>query len=663
MIGAILALGAAILLTSPTMAAEEFAVVQGDQFTYKGQVIRVKGTNYYPRDHHWATMWDSWDWTEICIEIDMMHSIGINCARILVPYAAGGWNAPNVPSDRVTKLTNLVNQLGTRGIRSCITLFDWETSFPTAGSGTETQHKTYIDKIVGPLKDNKYVLMWDVKNEPDHPSNINGYDDWDDSPTDRTRILSWLDRMVAKVRSVDVNHPVSAGIRWWTNTKDFVDNPQVGVCMFHSYWPNIAQEISDVKVYMGSNQRPINLEEFGWPTNPCPANYGNGDIYDYTEQRQLALYTSHLTALESANASGCIQWMTFDAKDYTSDKSNTFEDFFGIWKYNYTLKPAGIYYRDHFLTVPFGYDVPPQAVTGLTSFGSDRSVHIAWTNPWYSTRQATMVRYKTSGYPTSPTDGFLVCDKASALGKPDAFDHNNLVNGVTYYYSVYTHTSAPSYSPVSYTASTPAWSNCLSVKNMTGSIGLGSKVITAIFPNDSSIFISELNRTSGIRVVCSVTGYAVGDVISLTGSIGNRTYAGIVAERQVVSPTITKLYSGATVSPVAMSCWAVGGRAVPPRITGVTGGIGVNNMGLLVKIAGRVTYLGGTSFYVDDGSNVADGTGHIGVQVKYPPSPPTLNVGDVVSVVGIVEGYVQYGWTANGRYIEPRSASDVVKRN
>jgi len=37
---------------------------------------------------------------------------------------------------------------------------------------------------------------------------------------------------------------------------------------------------------------------------------------------------------------------------------------------------------------------------------------------------------------------------------------------------------------------------------------------------------------------------------------------------------------------------------------GVRDGVGLNNMGLLVRIAGRVTYVAGSYIYLDDGSNV-----------------------------------------------------------
>jgi len=45
---------------------------------------------------------------------------------------------------------------------------------------------------------------------------------------------------------------------------------------------------------------------------------------------------------------------------------------------------------------------------------------------------------------------------------------------------------------------------------------------------------------------------------------------------------------------------------------------GANNVGLLVRASGRVTWSGTDTFYVDDGSMLRDNSGHMGVQVQAP---------------------------------------------
>jgi hypothetical protein len=74
----------------------------------------------------------------------------------------------------------------------------------------------------------------DIKNEPDHPNNIDGHNNWNKVPTQRDIIVSWLLRMMAHVRDIDRNHLVSTGIRWWQNFPEVY--PDVDIALFHSYW-------------------------------------------------------------------------------------------------------------------------------------------------------------------------------------------------------------------------------------------------------------------------------------------------------------------------------------------------------------------------------------------------------------------------------------------
>ena len=95
---------------------------------------------------------------------------------------------------------------------------------------------------------------------------------------------------------------------------------------------------------------------------------------------------------------------------------------------------------------------------------------------------------------------------------------------------------------------------------------------------------------------------------------------------------------------------------------GVKDGIGLNNMGLLVRIAGTVTTVIGSYVYIDDGSNIEDISGRTGVMVKC-PSTPSVNVGDIVSATGIVQGSVPTGWTANRRYMQRQGEDDLLVLN
>ena len=120
------------------------------------------------------------------------------------------------------------------------------------------------------------------------------------------------------------------------------------------------------------------------------------------------------------------------------------------------------------------------------------------------------------------------------------------------------------------------------------------------------------------------------------------------------------------VTPLAVKCAAVGGSALSALCPGVVdangiAGDGLNNIGLLVTIAGKVTFKSGQYISIDDGSNVADVSGRVGVLVKCPSSTIPVEVGDIAAVAGIIEGSVPSGWTANRRYIHVRDMSEITK--
>jgi len=455
-LGALTLTAAALHLSSPACCrANPFVTIQGDQFVLNGQVYKLKGTNYYPQNHMWADMWNNWDWPEITSEVDRMRDLGLNCVRILVPYSHGGWNGPDIPADRLQKLEDIVNLMGDHGIRSVVTLFDWETSFPASGTSTWTNHLAYMSKIVDRLKNTPFVLMWDVKNEPDHPNNYGSCDcnpgacgDWDCNPGSRDKIVSWLERMCNAVRSRDPNHPVSAGMRWWKNLPDVLSF--IDVAIFHSYWPNIGtEEIPETKGYMGSNQKPILVEEWGWPTNPTPCNRDGHLIHDYNETHQYNVYVSHLAAFEQHNIAGGLQWMTFDAKPYTNDPNQSFEQYFGLWKYGYTLKPAGIYYREHYPVMRFP-GTPPGTVTNLRLLRNGREVEVSWTNPADADFAGTMIRFAVAAAPALPTEGTLLCDCPANPGSSDSFIDSNPPVGLVFYSAFAYDRGIPSYAaPIS----------------------------------------------------------------------------------------------------------------------------------------------------------------------------------------------------------------------
>jgi len=125
-----------------------------------------------------------------------------------------------------------------------------------------------------------------------------------------------------------------------------------------------------------------------------------------------------------------------------------------------------------------------------------------------------------------------------------------------------------------------------------------SGIVTASF--GTFFYIESADRSSGIRV--SGSGATVGNTATVTGTMDTLPSG----ERQIVSSSVDEV-SGTALDPLAMTNKALGGGAFgspPAGQVGVTGGTGLNNIGLLIETTGRVSGGSGNSFYIDDGSDV-----------------------------------------------------------
>lgn len=165
-----------------------------------------------------------------------------------------------------------------------------------------------------------------------------------------------------------------------------------------------------------------------------------------------------------------------------------------------------------------------------------------------------------------------------------------------------------------------------------GVIILSDKVITAKFTD--CFYIEESNRSSGIRVEGTTTA-AVGDRVDVGGTLGTTN-----GERRLSSASVAYKSTGSRIGPVGVVGDSLGGVALNAYTPGVYQGRGLNNVGLFVRVWGRVTYADSSVFYLDDGSVCDDGSGHEGFRINISSpaagesiAPPP--VGQFVCVTGI----------------------------
>jgi len=137
-------------------------------------------------------------------------------------------------------------------------------------------------------------------------------------------------------------------------------------------------------------------------------------------------------------------------------------------------------------------------------------------------------------------------------------------------------------------------------------VGLSARVVTYAGPD--LFYVEEDSRSGGIRVVKTGHTLAVGMRADVTGLIKTNT----CLERYILADSAAQTAAPndhGTVLPIAMTSSALGGtdwRVVGTGgQRGVTGGVGLNNVGLLVKVWGRCRRVDATTFTLDEGSERA----------------------------------------------------------
>ncbi len=193
-------------------------------------------------------------------------------------------------------------------------------------------------------------------------------------------------------------------------------------------------------------------------------------------------------------------------------------------------------------------------------------------------------------------------------------------------------------------------------------VSLTDKVVT-VGPGlfNGFTYIEEQDRSSGIRVACTSGCPDLWKIVSVSGAMDTTA----TGERYIADATITPSEDSLELKPVSIVNRDLGGEASGLQ-QGITGGYGVNNIGLLVSTLGKITYRdsAGAFFYLDDGSALADGSGNVGVRVETDQLAAgngiTLpsGVGDMVRIRGI-SSCATPGGTNLIRVLRPRTQSDI----
>ena len=142
--------------------------------------------------------------------------------------------------------------------------------------------------------------------------------------------------------------------------------------------------------------------------------------------------------------------------------------------------------------------------------------------------------------------------------------------------------------------------------------------ITTAFPdpihNDSYCYVEDHTRAAGIRLDYN---WQSSEYVAPNRTLNAWGVLGLTdnGERRLTSVSFAVgVDPDPAILPLAATAKSLGG-GVLGNSPGVTSGVGLNNIGLLVRVAGHVTKGVADGFYLDDGSKLTDDTGYAGIKV------------------------------------------------
>ncbi len=91
--------------------------------------------------------------------------------------------------------------------------------------------------------------------------------------------------------------------------------------------------------------------------------------------------------------------------------------------------------------------IPPPPVTQLVATAGNTQVTLTWRHSSGPQSVGTLIRFRHTGFPEGPQDGFPVVDRPGAPGTSDSFTHSGLTNGLPHYYAAFAHDGAGAFAP------------------------------------------------------------------------------------------------------------------------------------------------------------------------------------------------------------------------
>ena len=93
-----------------------------------------------------------------------------------------------------------------------------------------------------------------------------------------------------------------------------------------------------------------------------------------------------------------------------------------------------------------GFLLPPDSVHDFQAYPNDEKIYLMWDNPSSAHFKGTKIIYRTDGYPSTPSDGNLVCDRENNPSSSDSCYFENVDYSTPYYFTAFSYDHYEQYS-------------------------------------------------------------------------------------------------------------------------------------------------------------------------------------------------------------------------
>jgi len=255
----------------------------------KEDIENIKGLNYYPKENPWNMYGVVFNDSVIAQDFKIIKNMGLNTARIFVPYQ--GFGKAKIHPEKIEKLRKTLDAAEENNIKIVVTLFDFYGDYDIIDWTLTHRH---AETIVGTFKDHKAILAWDVKNEPDLDFESRG----------KEKVLAWLEQMVSTIKIWDTNHPVTIG---WSSPEAAVNlGAEVDFVSFHYYKKVLDFKKSYLALKNAVPNKPLVLQEYGLSSYSGIWNAFTGS------QKKQAKYYQKMQAVLHEEKTPYLFWTLYD---------------------------------------------------------------------------------------------------------------------------------------------------------------------------------------------------------------------------------------------------------------------------------------------------------------------------------------------------------------